>query len=681
MLRCSSGSAHRTGVVVNTILKQSTNTFLAQNHGQSLVLVRSYQHKPFPERKPVDRVQNTTYSRPTAVPSRRDKRRQREDYRNPKFKLPEFTDRSTVTPKSVILELKWVQDRVALARRVEELLKEDDYDKARELVRAADKNNIDCVVSWNLIFEYLMEHNQSMVAFKQYNDMKKAGTKPNPRTYTIMLSGLANSSSPKAVNLAYSIYRSLSDPRSGVPPSTIHHNALLEVCARHGNLESLWKVIEELPETGPGSPDARTYTIILNAIRANVDKETATMNRWSQMDGILLRRKRALAEAKRIWVVVLNTWRKGRLFIDPHLVISMAKILQFTEEDANCWDVFKLYNQTMGIPLPDQKVNKALEIDAGVVNEHLNSSREDDGFASLFNEVSLEEIRKNAEESIGEKIGLRQAKPTNADLTLLLQTSGTMTNTLGISIGRYYWDLLTDPKGDYKITPDTHAFHEYLRLLRVARNSRESYRAIVEAKEKTPEILCHKTFIIAMSTCERDRKNPNVFMIASKLLEIMEQTQRIPTPKVLMRYAELVELVTSEEQLQARLDFERNKGPDDGEKVKKNKKNEKLITDEKSMFKFTHTEALRILRPHVTRIKQLLAYGKVYTGSIDKRMSLTQIEGEELDSNALNNLEKGQIPKNCKLDVDQAIHSLVAVRRLHITLLNPKWCSLTQDAK
>lgn len=529
--------------------------------------------------------------------------------------------------------------------------------------------------------------------------MKKAGTKPNASTYTIMLSGLANSTSPNAVNVASSIYRSLSDPKSGIKPSTIHHNALLEVCARHGTAESIWKVIEELPENGPGAPDARTYTIILNSIRANVDKQTEKMNQWSQMAGILIERKKALVEAKRVWAVVLNTWRKGRLYIDPQLVIAMAKLLQFTQDDANCWDVFRLYNQTMGIPLPDEKVNKALAAQSETLNHHLNSSRHDDSFAGLFDELDLEEIRKAAQETTGEKLKIRPPHPTNADLAMLLETCGTMTNTLGISIGRYYWDLLTDPKGDYKLTPDSISFHEYLRLLRVARNSREAYRAILAANERTPEILSHKTFIIAMSTCERDRKNPNVFMIASKILQIMHKTQSQPEPKVMMRYAELVELVTSDAQLKMRLEYEHKSKisevedtPDQaGNKLKdKNsttpRKNGTTTTTVRpqtpqDLFKSTHIEALRLLNPHVQRIKHLLAYGKTHLPSISRRLSLTETEEETLDRQALRNIQQGKIPRGCRLDIDQALHSLVAVRRILISLLNPKSCTLTNREK
>ncbi|KAI5287038.1 hypothetical protein KEM54_006286, partial [Ascosphaera aggregata] len=169
MLRCPNGGARRLSTIINSLLREGNST-LAHLHGGSMIPTRSYQHKPFPERQPVDRPQNTDYSSPSIALSRREKRRTRADYRNPKFKIPEVSGKTSVSAQSLLLELKWVQDRVALANRVEELLRDNDYDKAKELTRAAQKNKIECVVAWNTIFEYLMDRNQPMVAFKLYND-------------------------------------------------------------------------------------------------------------------------------------------------------------------------------------------------------------------------------------------------------------------------------------------------------------------------------------------------------------------------------------------------------------------------------------------------------------------------------------------------------------------------------
>ncbi|KAI5298768.1 hypothetical protein KEM55_002961, partial [Ascosphaera atra] len=466
---------------------------------------------------------------------------------------------------------------------------------------------------------------------------------------------------------------SLCKPTSEIEPSTIHHNALLEVCARHGNMEELWQAVDQLPESGPGAPDARTYTIILNAMRAGVDQETAKMNSWSQKEGITIKRKETLVEAKKVWSIVVAQLQKGKLALDSRLIAAMGKTL-LTGDEKDAWDVFRLLNQTTGLPLPSARVNKSLLHE----NANLQSAPEVSGSDDLFAPLDQEKISKNVEVSVGEKVKSIHTNLGNPGLSLLMETCLELPPGLGISIGKFYWDILTNPKGAYKVVPDSAAFHDYLRLCRVGRSSRETYRAIVQAKEQAPEVLQLKTFIIAISTCERDKNNPNVFMIAGKLLDLMDQTQRVPEPKVLIRYVDLIEHLTTDERLRSRLEFERSK-PE--------KTSFKFTRNEKILFKFTHTEAIRLLRPHTTRIKQMLAYGKVFNQRPASRLglddSLEEIEGENDDAveeRAIQNLESDKIPRGCKLDVDQALETLVRVRRLHLTVLNPQLVDLSKSA-
>lgn len=78
---------------------------------------------------------------------------------------------ATVSKKAIELELPWVQDRVMLSDRIWALLKKDDFDKARELVRAAHKNGVDTIASWNLLLQYEMDRSKPLAAFSLYNDV------------------------------------------------------------------------------------------------------------------------------------------------------------------------------------------------------------------------------------------------------------------------------------------------------------------------------------------------------------------------------------------------------------------------------------------------------------------------------------------------------------------------------
>lgn len=78
---------------------------------------------------------------------------------------------SSVSKKAIQLELRWVRDRVALARRISGILAKDDLEKASALLLAAEKEHIDCIVGWNLVFQKLMVNGRPFDAFKLYNDV------------------------------------------------------------------------------------------------------------------------------------------------------------------------------------------------------------------------------------------------------------------------------------------------------------------------------------------------------------------------------------------------------------------------------------------------------------------------------------------------------------------------------
>lgn len=96
--------------------------------------------------------------------------------------------------------------------------------------------------------------------------MKKRGQIPNAKTYTVIFRGCAGSLHPKlAVSEATRIYNFMVK-HATLKPNTIHMNAVLEVCARARDIESLFTVLSTA-NTGIRTPDSCTYTIVLNALR------------------------------------------------------------------------------------------------------------------------------------------------------------------------------------------------------------------------------------------------------------------------------------------------------------------------------------------------------------------------------------------------------------------------------
>lgn len=90
---------------------------------------------------------------------------------------------SSVSKKAIEMELRWVRDRVALARRISELLTKDELEKAAGLLLAAEKEHIDCIVGWNLVFQYLMVKGKPFDAFKLYNDVSCSKKCPPPVSF------------------------------------------------------------------------------------------------------------------------------------------------------------------------------------------------------------------------------------------------------------------------------------------------------------------------------------------------------------------------------------------------------------------------------------------------------------------------------------------------------------------
>ncbi|KAM5498337.1 hypothetical protein McanMca71_006874 [Microsporum canis] len=461
-------------------------------------------------------------------------------------------------------EMQYIQrDRVALARRVKQLLTLGHEEKAILLVRASQNAKIDCIASWNALIEYKMKNGHRKEAMKLFNDMKKRGRAPNERTFTTLLSGLAAGSSKNSSETAIRLFESMKNANSESKPNIIHINAVLNVCARNGDMKNLWAFAGEIPEHGESAPNSVTYTIILNAIRTSVLEFTDTLDPGNGPRAVkeIRRRKRiAVSSGKKLWGEIISKWRKGDLVLDSKLVTSMARLLAIEESDSFDFDILLLYNQCMGLAVPtviepDIMQHKRAQEDAPDNGELLTreekrqKEEERKMLLHLFDPVDIEEIRTALKGKPGAKKNPTVAlpPPTNAELSFLIQTCQKMAKN-GMASGRHYWTILTSAgEGGYNVKPDSSSCHEYLRLLRQHRASAESLRVV--QNQMVPEnLVAEKTITIALSTCSRDRNNPNVLDVASKLLDISGSTVKLD-PSLILRYIELVRALVNREKL------------------------------------------------------------------------------------------------------------------------------------
>ena len=113
------------------------------------------------------------------------------------------------------------------------------------------------------------------------------------------------------------------------------------------------------------------------------------------------------------------------------------------------------------------------------------------------------------------------AKPGQNSLSLLLKAALQLNLKAPATA---YWNIFTKT---YLVQPDGENFHSYLRILRVFRASTEMLEILSQMSSQDMEV---KTFRLAMSTCARDKRNPNAFSNAGKVLDLM--TKNLPRPDI-----------------------------------------------------------------------------------------------------------------------------------------------------
>ncbi|CBF70550.1 hypothetical protein AN5927.2 [Aspergillus nidulans FGSC A4] len=528
----------------------------------------------------------------------------------------------SVAKKAVEMELAWLKDRTVLAERVQRLLKQDNIAFAAELVRTAQRRHYDTQGAWNAILAYCFGKGHAEAAFRFWNDMKKRGGKPNSFAYTTMLRGMGHVDRTPHVDpmsMARSIYQNMLDPDSPVEPTLIHHNAMMTACGLHGDMNLLWEIAGSLPEEGPGSPDVITYTIILNSLRRQIQRQAAKLGAHEYgAEKTFNARLSAIAEGKRIWSDVVYRWQKGELEMEKsnELVSSMAGLLWEGTGDWHLFEVLKLMHQTTGIPIlakepsrqvhigsrrahsrqgtplvPEEREDVPLVDRMGRKLEDMTPKRnpepadelekeEEGDYEHVFDSFlpssakpyaatqpaseQPELMRSTLRKSVYSRPAPQQPPPRytlpkepeekgprympigNRELSIIMETCLQMTNA--VQSGKAYWNHLTKEDNGYRITPDRRSFIGYLRILRVARQSRLSLEVIRE--QMIPQgIESGLPFHIAMSTCRRDRNNLNVFKHANDLLKLMDESLMIPDHRAMSSYLDLLKVLEDNPQL------------------------------------------------------------------------------------------------------------------------------------
>ncbi|KAJ4414610.1 hypothetical protein N0V85_003078 [Neurospora sp. IMI 360204] len=445
--------------------------------------------------------------------------------------------------RSAALQLKHFKDPFHIEKQVKLTLDKGKYEEALVLTRKASKSG-KVQVSWNHLIDYHMQNKRLSAAIKIYNEMKKRAQVPDARTYTIIFRGCAMSEHPKqAVAEAIKIYHSLLR-NERVKPTTIHLNAVLETCARAGDLDSMFTTVQTANES-TRKPDNLTYTIIFNALRAQFNPRLPLDRDPMQRDqeDINREKKEAIDRGLQIWEDVQRQWKKANLMIDEELVCSFGRLLTLgTKEDNE--RVFELLSSTMQLPRFHAGEKAAAEVTAKTVDTTATSVVSSEAASpeaapseapqTTPTETPTVQSTDAVKEAKAEKTPKFErkpksittspslyAKPGNNTLSLILSV---LSNTRRTSLAQKYWDLLTSHP--YSIKPDKENYFRYLRVLQIGRGSAATAAVLqsMPAEFITPMIL--KT---AFTTCIRDELNPHAFSPhACTIFDVMTKKTRYP---------------------------------------------------------------------------------------------------------------------------------------------------------
>ncbi|KAI0115946.1 hypothetical protein GGR51DRAFT_502664 [Nemania sp. FL0031] len=403
-------------------------------------------------------------------------------------------------------ELEYLNDPLHIANRVRIALNKDNFELAAGITRQASKDN-NVTVSWNHLIDYQLQKGRIHAGFKLYNEMKKRAQQPNAQTFTIIFRGCSRSEHPKlAVAEAVKLYQNMLSV-GRIKPNTIHLNAVLQVCAKVGDLDSMFNILNSSDDP-LRSPNNLTYTTILNALRMKADKDPADNDPAGRLEDKEVRQEKqnAIKRAKAIWEEVISRWRTGSLIIDEELVCAMGRVLlmgQYEDIDS----IEGLIEQTMFIPRAN---NKGLPRKEGSENASLTGSK------SVIKAPGAPAIS--------------HALPGNNSLSMILEAlEKTRRTTKAIK----YWNMFTL---HYNVVPDA---DNWTRALRVFQCGKNSGRAATTLQNMPNDMVTHKHIRFAMKACLRDNLNKSAFNNATAILNTMGKTPGIPDVLSLRTYLQV----------------------------------------------------------------------------------------------------------------------------------------------
>ncbi|KKY27306.1 putative pentatricopeptide repeat protein [Diplodia seriata] len=228
--------------------------------------------------------------------------------------------------------------------------------------------------------------------------------------------------------------------------------------------------------------------------------------------------------------------------------------LKIYNERPRDWDdILSLFEQTMDIPRLARHLGDDRKAPKWLPDTPRNMRKEDSAKID-----PADHTRRGGEfdpVELGKTVGrgrrnMAYAKPGNHSLSLILESC---LKTNARKAAEDYWHLLTGPDS-WGIVPDEANLHMFLRILRQTRSSAAVVEFLRSEFGTRMGVKKPKTFRMAMSTCVRDKNNPNVFDHANVILDMMLTTLVDLDLRTLAMYTNLLTSLSRSEQIQSGLE-------------------------------------------------------------------------------------------------------------------------------
>ncbi|ROW14954.1 hypothetical protein VPNG_03384 [Cytospora leucostoma] len=408
------------------------------------------------------------------------------------------------------IELSYAKDPYHIADNVQTKLKGGEFEKALLLTREASRDK-QCVVSWNHLIEYEFKKQKIHAAIKLFNEMKKRAQLPNAQTYTIIFNGCAESQHPTvAVGEAIKIYNTMLSSNR-LKPNVIHLNAVLDVCARAQDIESMFVILRSADKLR--APNNLTYTVILNALRHQRSNQRDFDGTAEQQEEAIRKSiETTIQRAGLVWDEVMSRWKKGEIIMDEELMCAMGRILLLggpKQTDA----VLSLVSDVLDVPNLEGDIPAIPKADSEATGVEAKA-------------VSRPSYKRRPEPQSG------PSKPIagNNTLSVVMRALGQGRLT---KLAAKYWDYLTQRFG---IVADRRNYVDYLETLSTGNASGKAARTIQGMPAKIVDASIVRRGILL---CHFDTYNKNAFENSTIIFDAMLQKMRAPDAKSLKLYLQV----------------------------------------------------------------------------------------------------------------------------------------------